>query len=218
MRPDTHDRNCSRQSDITIVPLGPGKETFEGAVTSVPDLKGCVVRHCSPTLAGLKCGSLFRVESGLHGIFDQLLELERKLASRGVSITTLRIEKDSTLLYVYRPALLTERLSEKGVMDFLARYDYAVSTATQMVAQLAERFTRCINMPPEAGIFLDYPLEDVIGYIENEGRCSRCIGCWKVYGDVESAERRFQSYKKCREVFTRKYDEGCCISKLAIRA
>ena len=60
-------------------------------------------------------------------------------------------------------------------------------------------------------------MEDVKGYIENEGRCSRCIGCWKVYGDVESAERRFQSYKRCRDVFSRRLAEGCSLVRLTVR-
>ncbi len=72
-------------------------------------------------------------------------------------------------------------------------------------------------VPPEVGVFLDYPIEDVRGYIKNQGKCSRCIGCWKVYGDVESAKRRLQSYKKCCDIFCKSLADGCSLVKLTVR-
>ncbi len=200
------------------MPIIPGMETCTGMVpASEPDLKERIIRHCSPTLAGLKCGSMFRVESDLHGIFEQLRDVRGLLQPRGVRIALLRCNETEVLIYVYRPGLLLDRLGLPGVLDFLSAYGYVPGSAPKMVSQLAERFVHCPSMPPEVGIFLDYPLEDVRGYIENGGRCCRCIGCWKVYGDVECAERRFNSYKRCREVYTRRFQEGSCLSRLAIR-
>lgn len=200
-------------------PACPILETCPGrAETSVPDLRSCVVRHCSPTLAGLKCASMFRVGSDLHGILDQMHELELELAPCGVEFAIIRSEADSQLVYVYRPRMLEPLLSRSDVMDFLAGYGYEPGTAAGMVSQLTARFSLCPSMPPEVGVFLDYPLEDVKGYIENQGRCCRCIGCWKVYGDVESAERRFRSFKQCSSIYRRMYDDGFELSHLAIRA
>ena len=48
----------------------------EGSQASVPDLHERIVRHCAPTLAGLKCGSMFRVNSKPHGILAQVSSLE----------------------------------------------------------------------------------------------------------------------------------------------
>ena len=88
--------------------------------------------------------------------------------------------------------------------------------AESLVSRLVERFAEC-GMPPEVGVFLDYPLEDVVGYIENKGVGCRTIGCWKVYGDVEQAERRFVQFKRCRDVFSRKLSEGFKLERLAVR-
>lgn len=222
MRPEHRDTRRERGlSDIDTVFHEPGPfetETCpEGIETSVPDLPERIVRHCAPTLAGIKCGSMFRVNSDLHGILNQVSNLEYSLMHRGLRIETLVMDDDSCLLYVYRPKLLEARLADPEVRDFLACYGYSVRGCTLTLAELFERFTRCPTVPPEVGIFLDYPMEDVRGYIENEGRCSRCIGCWKVYGDVESAERRFQSYKRCRDVFSRRLSEGCSLVKLTVK-
>lgn len=220
MRSEHHDTCIGRGlSDIVFhEPGAPEPETCpEGAETSVPDLHERIVRHCAPTLAGFKCGSMFRVNSDPHGILEQVSGLEYELSHRGLRIDFLVVDDEGCLLYVYRPKLLEVRLRDREVRDFLAGYGYAVNGCTSTLAELFDRFTHCPLMPPEVGIFLDYPIEDVRGYIENEGRCSRCIGCWKVYGDVEAAERRFQSYKRCRDVYSRRLAQGISLVRLTVR-
>lgn len=189
----------------------------EDAETSVPDLHERLVRHCAPTLAGLKCGSMFRVNSDPHGVLQQVSELEFELSHRGLRMDFLVVDNEGCLLYVYRPKLLEARLRDPEVREFLTRYGYAVRGCTSTLAELFDRFLHCPMMPPEVGIFLDYPVEDVRGYIENEGKCSRCIGCWKVYGDVEAAERRFTRYKRCRDVFSRRLADGCSLVSLTVK-
>lgn len=220
MRSEHHDTCIGRGlSDIVFhEPGAPEPEICpEGAETSVPDLHERIVRHCAPTLAGFKCGSMFRVNSDPHGILEQVSGLEYELSHRGLRIDFLVVDDEGCLLYVYRPKLLEARLRDREIRDFLAGYGYAANGCTSTLAELFDRFTHCPLMPPEVGIFLDYPIEDVRGYIENEGRCSRCIGCWKVYGDVEAAERRFQSYKRCRDVYSRRLAQGISLVRLTVR-
>lgn len=220
MRSENYDV-CSERGLSDIVFHEPGSlktETCpEGTETSVPDLQERIVRHCAPTLAGIKCGSMFRVNSDPRGILEQVSALEYELSHRGLRLDTLVIDDEGCLLYVYRPRLLEARLAQQDVRDFLACYGYATRSVSSTLAELYDRFCHCPTVPPEVGVFLDYPMEDIRGYIENEGKCSRCIGCWKVYGDVESAEKRFQCYKRCRDVFSRRLAEGCSLVKLTVR-
>ena len=53
--------------------------------------------------------------------------------------------------------------------------------------------------PHEVGLFLGYPLEDVIGFETHGARDFKYSGTWKVYGDKETAIRRMNLYKKCSE-------------------
>ncbi|QHK17106.1 DUF3793 family protein [Methanomassiliicoccaceae archaeon DOK] len=220
MRPENHECGERGLSD-DIVFHEPGtleNETCpEGAQTSVPDLHERIVRHCAPTLAGLKCGSMFRVNSDPHGILSQVSELEYELSHRGLRLDALVVDEEGCLLYVYRPKLLEARLADPEVRDFLSCYGYAARSCSSTLAELFDRFAHCPTVPPEVGVFLDYPMEDVRGYIENEGRCSRCIGCWKVYGDVEAAEKRFNCYKRCRDVFSKRLAEGCSLVRLTVK-
>ncbi len=219
MKLEIHESRESGLSDKAIHEPGTlDTETCpEGPQTSVPDLHERIVRHCAPTLAGLKCGSMFRVNSSPRGVLMQVSSLEYELSHKGLRMDILAIDGEGCLLYVYRPRLLEARLADPEVRDFLTCYGYGIKSCGSTLAELFDRFTHCPNVPPEVGVFLDYPIEDIRGYIENEGRCSRCIGCWKVYGDVEAAERRFSSYKKCRDIFSRRLAEGSSLARLTVR-
>ncbi len=63
-------------------------------------------------------------------------------------------------------------------------------------------------------MFLGYPLEDVVGFIENHGRNYTCCGCWKAYGDPEAARRRFDQYRRCTAVWKERFRRGAAITQL----
>ena len=35
------------------------------------------------------------------------------------------------------------------------------------------------------------------GFIENQASGFKLIGCWKVYGDVDAARKKFESFESC---------------------
>ena len=84
--------------------------------------------------------------------------------------------------------------------------------------QLSERIRCSGEFPHEIGVFLDYPLEDVVGYIENRGDRALCAGCWKAYSNADEAQRRFALYRKCREVYLRCYRKGFGVARLTVAA
>ncbi len=215
---ETRSESARGQSDILIHdPCFCRECPAAAAGISVPELRERIVRHCSPTLAGLKCGSMFKVCTGdPHGFSKIVDDVLGEVHHRGVRIVPLHEDGCGVLLYVYRPKLLEQRIRGPGVATFLSGYGYDGMDSDSLLERLMERFSEC-GMPPEVGVFLDYPLEDVVGYIENKGIGCRTIGCWKVYGDVEQAERRFVQFKRCRDVFVRRLSEGICLERLAVR-
>ena len=74
------------------------------------------------------------------------------------------------------------------------------------------------EFPHEIGVFLGYPLTDVVGFIENQGRNFTCCGCWKAYGDRDAAERLFAQLNKCTKVYLRLFHSGTPIFRLAVAA
>jgi hypothetical protein len=92
---------------------------------------------------------------------------------------------------------------------------YCPMMPEQCLARLMERLKDADEFPHEIGLFLGYPPEDVEGFIQ-EPNGQKYTGIWKVYGDVRSARRIFESYKKCTEVYCRQFFSGVSLEKLAV--
>ena len=71
--------------------------------------------------------------------------------------------------------------------NFSAGFGYTEGSAEEMLGRLADRIGmyagRELVFPHEIGVFLDYPLADVEGFIRNAGRDYLLSGYWKVYHD-----------------------------------
>ena len=66
-------------------------------------------------------------------------------------------------------------------------------------------------------MFLGYPAEDVSGFIRHGARCAKCVGTWKVYGDEESARKKFALYQKCTRLYREAYRKHINLARLLVR-
>lgn len=177
-----------------------------------------LVEHCSPTMAGLKTGSMFscppEAKSSLHA---SLRELNRRYAARGVRILPLGSVKGRTLIYMYRPDRLQKDLRDKTAQAILKERQYPTENAGRCLAELRRRLREGEDFPHEIGLFLGYPSEDVDGFIRNTAGNAKCIGAWKVYGDEKKAEKTFETYRKCTRLYRRAYDRYRSIDRLVVR-
>ena len=119
-------------------------------------------------------------------------------------------------MYVCRKQRLQERLDDQEVQSFLGKYGYVQKDADYALQRLKERLAKAEGFPHEIGVFLDYPLEDVVGFIENAGQNYKCSGCWKVYCNECETRKLFAKYKKCREVYRRLWNQGRDIRTLTV--
>ena len=176
-----------------------------------------ILRQASPTLAGLKTGSLFtvpyRTEAELRA---DVADMNRRLAPKGVDLRVLRVRRRA-LLYLYRPSYLSRDFSQAEAASLLRQYGYAAEDSEQCLERLGERLRAGGNFPHEIGLFLGYPAEDVRGFIE-EKDAFKCVGTWKVYGDAEAAQKRFTQFEKCTAAYCRLYHSGSSIERLTVKS
>lgn len=176
-----------------------------------------IVTHCAPTLAGHKCGSLFfhRCAQG-ESQEETVRGADLALSFKGARVRLLKSCADGGLAYVYRPAMLAKRLAHPDVQAFLVEYGYQAFDADACMKHLAGRIHCGEGFPHEIGVFLDYPLADVIGFIEHRGYGYCCAGCWKAYGNAEAARKKFALYKKCQKVYLDCYRRGFDVARLTV--
>ena len=174
-----------------------------------------IVRHCSPTLAGLKTGSLFSCPSASPDeMRNSLRDLNIRLAPKGIRVLPVKNDGERMLIYIYRPGRLARDLGDGEAAQILCEKGYPCGCPGKCIMKLIERL-RGNEFPHEIGLFLGYPPEDVKGFMTDPCAC-KCSGCWKVYGDREAAEKRFALYRKCTGVYCGQWRKGRPIERLAV--
>lgn len=177
-----------------------------------------LVEQCAPTLAGIKPANLFRVLDCDRELLQREVSYwNRELSHYGIFVKNIKEcpETNSVLVYVYRKKWVEEILSRLEVKKFLKQQRYLLSnTCEQVLEQLSYRLCLGREFPHEIGIFLGYPLEDVIGFIENKGQNYTCCGFWKTYGDPKEARHRFEGYRTCINKCTKMFDNGIPVIQL----
>ncbi|SBW10788.1 conserved hypothetical protein [uncultured Eubacteriales bacterium] len=178
-----------------------------------------LIEHCSPTLASLKTASLFSIAcADEEALRLGLEEWNAQFCGKGVELLALRRQEGKALVYVCRKSRLERDLGAPGVPAFLASYGYARTDAEYALGRLKARLAESSGFPHEIGLFLGYPLGDVIGFIENAGQNSKCCGCWKVYCNECEARRTFALFEKCRDVYLRLWSQGRSVMQLTVAA
>ena len=176
-----------------------------------------VIRHCSPTLAGIKSGSLFSCACPCRKELTKALSsLNRKLVPKGIRILPLKVCMGRALIYVYRPNALESDLADHRARDLLLQYGYLPGDLNACVLHLIRRLRSAEEFPHEIGLFLSYPPEDVLGFILNKACNHKCVGYWKVYGDEQEAKSIFEKYNVCSKIYFQQWKQGKSIEQLAV--
>lgn len=176
-----------------------------------------IIKHCAPTLAGIKTGNLFSCEFlSEEEMRKDLCKLNRLLGPKGIRILPMRFSNNRALIYFYRPKKLKTDFEDYRVGSLLREHGYSHEYPARCVVQIAGKLRADSDFPHEIGLFLGYPIEDVKGFMENKEKCCNCKGCWKVYGDEERAKRLFTRYKRCTAWYYHQWKRGKSIEQLLI--
>lgn len=164
--------------------------------------------HCGITFAGIKAGSLINIKRECMGCIRRYV---RYFGRRGFKFVVLR-QGSRVLLYVYNCKKLGEILSDSDIRTFLRGHGYIYDTAEEAVAILKSRMGGG-EFPHEIGIFLDYPLEDVQGFISRP--CEGIFtGHWKVYADEEGKRKLFEKFDRCTRKIISRMRDGCSLESI----
>ena len=180
-----------------------------------------LVRQCAPTLAGMKPGSIFCFNhSPLEVSRQKVCQWNKQLAPFGLTVQILleRPGSSSVIVFVYRRDRLEQMLSDDAYQSFLAEAGYERTNLDGLLEQLSYRLRTQPEFPHEIGVFLGYPLQDVIGFIENQGRNFTCCSFWKSYGDPAEMQVCFACYRRCIQTYVAMFEQGIPIERLAVPA
>lgn len=198
-----------------------------------------VVKHCAPVLTGIKPASMFSCPlksaqccgnpacTSLK-LVDFLLaygDCRARLSQLGIEMTILDQRERSALVFVYRPSHLLRTISSKESAELLGTLGYDASDVNKSLSILAQRIDvanpssgrrRTCSFPHEIGVFLGYPVEDVIGFMENQGDNYLVCGCWKAYSNASEAITCFCRFEECTQDLVCRHEAGTRIDELVL--
>ncbi len=111
--------------------------------------------------------------------------------------------EDFTVYLIYREDMLLEKVNDKRARKLLKDYGYRKHNLSDLLSDLSVRLMEYFYeegvFPHELGVFLGYPIEDILEFIKEDGKNSLITGYWKVYSNVEEAIKIFSNFDYARE-------------------
>lgn len=171
-------------------------------------------RYCAPVLKGIKISNIMTAETGTGR------RLQKELESSSVLCVCLWAPKNREVLLLYRHEKLRSHLEKEPVQDFLRRWGYEDLSVAAVIRRLRNRYARYLEsgrqFPHELGVILEYPVEDVEGFIENQGKHFLMERYWKVYHNRERAAALFDLYDQARELAMGEAMAGYPLRRIAV--
>ena len=122
--------------------------------------------YCSPTLAGIKPASLVSCDRNLYPDLPQRLkEYRDAFSAREIHFEIVCACSARFLLLVYSKPQLERRMADPQVQHVLRHFAYPVGQPLDVLLRnLKRRIAMSKDFPHEIGLFLGYPIEDVVAY------------------------------------------------------
>jgi hypothetical protein len=181
--------------------------SWHAIASRFPDARDCLASYLAlegaEVVAGAKPGNLVNVVNRRRPCGRNPYELWRAhgaplLAESGLAALELHDRGNALLLYIYRRDLLQEVLSRKPVATMLARHGYREPTDVPAALARLQARAREGSFPHEIGIFLGYPLKDVLAFMGEIDLPFTCQGPWKIYGNPRQSLELAACYRRCR--------------------
>jgi hypothetical protein len=156
----------------------------------------------APTMLTNKPATLLNFQDGLRDLYTHWHQYKNDAShTLGLEFFELKEElkegRRNTCVLFYKEGTLEAYLMKPQIRMFLNSMGYErCETVHDFLSTLRYRFQA--NCPHEIGLFLGFPVQDVIGFIKNKGQ--NCIMCryWKVYHNPEEAKQIFSAYDEAR--------------------
>ena len=176
-----------------------------------------LINYCAPTLAGIKTGSIFTVYPVPgEDVYGEVRRLNHLLLGKGLRALLCKNCRRYALIYIYRPDMLKRDLMDPKAVSILSGKGYNCGNPERCIVQLIQHLSSDESFPHEIGLFLGYPPSDVSGFMKDPRAGVKCCGCWKVYSDKEKAERTFDRYRKCTDIYRKMFRRGRTLDELAV--
>lgn len=169
--------------------------------------------YASSVLAKIKPANLFTVSNCSYDVDGLIDQWNEKFNGLDIYFRLISRREKSSSILVYRSQYLAQSLCKTHTSCYLKSCGYDLKGIDSCIDCLAKRLALA-EFPHEIGLFLGYPYEDVMGFIENKGENYIISGCWKVYKNSKEKREIFDLINKTRLIYQEAIENGEDISSL----
>lgn len=156
-----------------------------------------LVLHCSPFIIGLRISSLLIISNNNYANMVAILN------QTNISYKLLMINREKTVVFLYNEEKLKEYMIKEKVKRLMEGFGYNEKSLFHILERFQSRYISYVEgskeFPHEMGLLLGYPVEDVEGFISNNGENFLYSGYWKVYGNLNEKLRLFKKFEIARD-------------------
>ncbi|QWV94611.1 DUF3793 family protein [Geomonas oryzisoli] len=131
------------------------------------------------------------------------------LEQSGLKVRVLDDRGSSILLLLYSQEALGGLLAQKSVRIILGKAGYGNVDGFDAILDQLQNRVAGEGFPHEIGVFLGYPLKDVVGFMGWAPLAFTCQGPWKIFGKPEQSLRLAECHRECRSRMSQRLASGC---------
>lgn len=168
--------------------------------------------QCAPLLSGIKISNLLIVDKSNK---EAVIETFQKTA---ISYYIIYESEQKTTFLLYLENEIMKHLQDEAVRETMNLLGYHEFELQSILREISKRYYKYmmqrIAFPHELGLLLGYPVKDVVGFIENQGKNFLYTGYWKVYSNLSEAIQLFDKYNQAKEKVIRMISQGVSVQHI----
>lgn len=176
------------------------------------DMEMQLAFHCAPLIAGLKLSNLLMVQGG------EMDRMKNMLKRTGISYFVVTVIRGKAAVLLFDREKLEQYIWEEKVWEIFQYMGYQERMLGRILYAFRLRYEGYLmgksRFPHEIGLLLGYPVEDVKGFIINEGANCLYTGYWKVYENPSEKKLLFREFERARDTLLALLSDGMGIVEI----
>lgn len=168
--------------------------------------------QCAPVIAGIKAANLFTIAT------EKSEEMKKALENTEISCILLYKGGGRSVFLIYEETKLQSYLRSEKVERILREFGYTDGRLEAIIPLFTARYRAYMEkrgkFPHELGFLLEYPIEDVMGFIKHQGKKFLYSGYWKVYEGKDEKISLFHRYEEVQKEIIKRFLGGSEIHEI----
>jgi len=159
-----------------------------------------LLKVLSPVIFGEKPSEIISIPKPNSSATNNSLDEIKSFFShcKKIKFKIINFNNYSYKVFFYHPQKLKDTLNNKSNKLFLKKLNYDINSYNNMLNDLFKKISNGV-IPDEIGIFLGYPLKDVLGFMGHPSLKHTKTRGWRIYGDSRVSDKLYSNILSSKE-------------------